>query len=182
MACRRIVNPFSMVKCSDESMVHQSPRPCRPDFLPSTKASHKRWEPQVVFEDYDLMVITKPPGWHCTNLDHAPSALQEAAIDLETAVRKERVELLLAQHGSAPLHDYIIYRCLAQRDVGRRPGFGSDPLLAGVLNKDMLWGMIHRLDQGTSGCLLVAKNVEAMAWRVVVIGVMAKPPPAAGMQ
>ena len=63
--------------------------------------------------------------------------------------RKEEAEKLLLKPGTAALHDYIILR------------FGRDPILAGVMNKDMLWGLIHRLDTGTSGCLLVAKNQEA---------------------
>lgn len=146
---RRILNPYSMVKCSDQSMVAQTPRPFRTNLV-VRKPTHQRLEPQVVFEDYDLMVITKPPWWHCTNCVHGPEVLRQVHDELDSPEhRKEEAEKLLLKPGTAALHDYIILR------------FGRDPILAGVMNKDMLWGLIHRLDTGTSGCLLVAKNQEA---------------------
>eukprot|EP00435_Cladocopium_sp_Y103_P023932 s1479_g5.t2 len=144
---RRILNPYSMVKCSDQSMVAQPPRPCRAKLL-TQKPAHQRMEPQVVFEDYDLMVITKPPWWHCTNCEHGPEVLSKVR-ELDVSNQREEAEKLLLKSGTAALHDYIILR------------FGKDPLLAGVLNPEMLWGLIHRLDTGTSGCLLMAKNQEA---------------------
>ena len=50
---------------------------------------------------------------------------------------------------SAALQDYLILR------------FGADPVFEEVMTAEHLFGMLHRLDVGTSGCLLVAKNEEA---------------------
>jgi len=150
---RRILNPYSMVKFPNDSKVHSSPRPCRPPWI-TKKDHHVRAEPEVIFEDPDFLVISKPPFWHCTNLDskeHGPEVYRQVQ-DLgpdSSVQRKQMADKLLSERGSAPLHDYIILR------------FGNDELLSGVLNKEMLWGLIHRLDSGTSGCLLMAKNAVA---------------------
>ena len=150
---RRILNPYSMVKFPNQTKVHNSPRPCRPPWI-TRKDHHLRAEPEVIFEDPDFLVISKPPFWHCTNLDskeHGPEVYRQVQ-DLgpdSSVQRKQMADKLLSERGSSPLHDYIILR------------FGNDELLSGVLNKDMLWGLIHRLDSGTSGCLLMAKNPAA---------------------
>lgn len=246
---RRILNPYSMVKFPNQTKVHNSPRPCRPPWI-TRKDHHLRAEPEVIFEDPDFLVISKPPFWHCTNLDskeHGPEVYRQVQ-DLgpdSSVQRKQMADKLLSERGSSPLHDYIILRfghleflgipeiqrgfvfcmvfvwflfvwftfiwliywILSPVELQRlffpmylllwqdltgtlgpfNPGTlgpcpaaglfvakGNDELLSGVLNKDMLWGLIHRLDSGTSGAgfrlLLVNQlvgrlvNFEKLGW------------------
>ena len=69
---------------------------------------------QVVFEDYDYMVITKPPWWHCTNCNHGPDLLRQVqdGTSEQTESRKAMIEQLLTKTGTSALHDYIILRFL----------------------------------------------------------------------
>ena len=48
---RRILNPYSMVKCSDQSMVAQTPRPFRTNLV-VRKPTHQRLEPQADIHTY----------------------------------------------------------------------------------------------------------------------------------
>ena len=111
---RRILNPYHMVKFPNQSKVHNSPRPCRPPWI-TRKDHHLRAEPEVIFEDPDFLVISKPPFWHCTNLDskeHGPEVYRQVQ-DLgpdSSVQRKQMADKLLSERGSAPLHDYIILR------------------------------------------------------------------------
>ena len=95
-------------------------------------------------------LTTANPKRFLATFSRALEVLRQARDELDSSDhRKEQGEKLLSKQGTAALHDYIIWR------------FGNDRLWAGVLNQEMLWGLIHRLDTGTSGCLLVAKNKEA---------------------
>ena len=103
-----------MVKFPNQTKVHNSPCPCRPPWI-TRKDHHLRAEPEVIFEDPDFLVISKPPFWHCTNLDskeHGPEVYRQVQ-DLgpdSSVQRKQMADKLLSERGSSPLHDYIILR------------------------------------------------------------------------
>ena len=69
----------------------------------------------MIFEDPDFLVISKPPFWHCTNLDskeHGPEIFRQVQ-DLgpdSSVQRKAMADKLLTDRGSSALHDYIILR------------------------------------------------------------------------
>ncbi|CAJ1423837.1 unnamed protein product [Effrenium voratum] len=108
-----------------------------------------RDEPSFVYEDGHFVVLMKPAGWHCTN--HGANLLNESR-NWTSEQRKSWVQKLCSMRASAALQDYLILR------------FGADPVFEEVMTAEHLFGMLHRLDVGTSGCLLVAKSEEAFRW------------------
>eukprot|EP00438_Fugacium_kawagutii_P008239 Skav226258 [mRNA] locus=scaffold2708:96071:110597:- [translate_table: standard] len=93
----------------------------------------------------------KPATWHCSSKDQGRALLQKCR-QITSSDRKQRLRQLLLQQETPALHDYLILR------------FGADPLLHEVMREDMLYGMVHRLDVGTTGSLLLAKKVESFRW------------------
>lgn len=132
--------------------IFQPPRSltCRQDWLQksSTPGSRAvRTEPKFLYEDAHFMVMLKPAGWHCS-LGHGATGLAASVKTMSTDNRKAKAANLLTQSDPPPLHDYIILR------FGEVGGSGMKE----VMNDSKLYGMVHRLDQGTSGPLLIAKN------------------------
>ncbi|CAE7229203.1 rluD [Symbiodinium natans] len=136
------------------SKIFEPPRAltCRKDWLLNMPRSF-RAEPKFLYEDSHFMVMLKPAGWHCSNETYAIGLAKQ----VETMVgdkRKAMAAQLLTRKDPPPLHDYLILRFGEVANSGMRE----------VMNADKLYGMVHRLDQGTSGPLLVAKNLEGFWW------------------
>eukprot|EP00439_Symbiodinium_sp_Y106_P079037 s1215_g17.t2 len=132
--------------------IFQPPRSltCRKDWLQQSSAPGSRalrTEPKFLYEDAHFMVMLKPAGWHCS-LSHKAAGLAASVKTMSTDNRKAKAANLLTQSDPPPLHDYIILR------FGEVGGSGMKE----VMNDSKLYGMVHRLDQGTSGPLLIAKN------------------------
>ena len=93
-------------------------------------------------------MITKPATWHCSEHDGEGDLIKEQVKNLTTERRKALAEELMTQRDTPALTKYIILR------------FGMDPSLKDVMNSECLFGLVHRLDVGTSGALLMGKNKE----------------------
>lgn len=96
-------------------------------------------DPEVVYEDRDIIVINKPPG------------LQVHAAKVSAASRAVRARGI-APHGPPPatLVDWLIKR------YPEIKGVGDDPALRP--------GIVHRLDKETSGVMLVARNQKSFEY------------------
>ncbi|CAE7214197.1 rluD, partial [Symbiodinium pilosum] len=115
----------------------------------------QRDEPRFLYEDAHFLVMLKPAGWHCGNELHAAGTGRNLAMQVPKMTSDKRKDLgkQLLKYGEAQaLHDYIILR------------FGADEAMKKVMNADKLYGMVHRLDVGTSGPLLIAKGLEGFFW------------------
>lgn len=96
-------------------------------------------EPQVLFEDVDMLILLKPAGWICT-----AAGADMSCANLEVQQRLDAVRELQARTAPAPLPQYLALR------------FGlSSPLCRDV---SCLCGLVFRLDLDTSGPVLVAKT------------------------
>ncbi|CAJ1370164.1 unnamed protein product [Effrenium voratum] len=127
--------------------MNAGPQHWRQPWLASAEGS-MRAEPAILYEDANFMIIFKPASWHCCSKMGGPALVQRAKA-MNGEQRRTCAKQLLAQQQAPPLHDYIILR------------FGADPTFKEVLNERMLYGLVHRLDVGTSGPLLMAKNWES---------------------
>eukprot|EP00434_Breviolum_minutum_P019169 symbB.v1.2.016894.t1/scaffold1302.1/size209015/2 len=136
--------------CSQGILQKERPNRMRDRWL-EPRRSWVREEPQFLYEDSAYMVIMKPATWHCSSQDQGRALLQQCQ-HLNSTARKEKLHLLLEQKETPALHDYLILR------------FGADPQLKEVMREDCLYGMVHRLDVGTTGSLLVAKTQRSFQW------------------
>lgn len=136
--------------CSAGIFQKTQPKKWRPAWVQPLQ-TWRREEPQFLYEDSAFMVLMKPATWHCSSQDQGRTLLKESRT-LDSDKRKERLHQLLSQSDTPALHDYLILR------------FGSDPSWREVMREENLYGMVHRLDVGTTGSLLVARNKESFAW------------------
>eukprot|EP00913_Durusdinium_trenchii_P012643 g11873.t1 len=134
--------------CSAGIFQKTQPKKWRPAWVQPLQ-TWRREEPQFLYEDSAFMVLMKPATWHCSSQDQGRTLLKESRT-LDSDKRKERLHQLLSD--TPALHDYLILR------------FGSDPSWREVMREENLYGMVHRLDVGTTGSLLVARNKESFAW------------------
>eukprot|EP00930_Biecheleria_cincta_P011644 TRINITY_DN11463_c0_g1_i1.p1 TRINITY_DN11463_c0_g1~~TRINITY_DN11463_c0_g1_i1.p1 ORF type:complete len:1551 (-),score=277.81 TRINITY_DN11463_c0_g1_i1:381-5033(-) len=118
------------------------------------RASAQRNEPEVLYEDVQFFVMLKPAGWHCGNERHAPGLVKRAR-KCTSAERRTLAQELLAKEEPQAFHDYLILRFGGQEGGSRA---------ASILKQAYLYGMVHRLDVGTSGPLLVARTLESWSW------------------
>jgi len=99
----------------------------------------------VLYEDRDVVVINKPSGMVCF---HSRKTTDGKIGRKKKTKKKKNSKGLLKEEvsGDISLEDALI-------DVG---------LSLSTLNQDAL-GLVHRIDRGTSGCIVLAKNDDAHA-------------------
>ena len=102
--------------------------------------------PTVLHETKEWLVVNKPAGWHSVSrqVDKGENDAAEQGERVQTAPsqnKKSQTEI------SQTDHDQSVQAWRERRE----PSSQSIPEA----------GLCHRLDQGTSGCLLIAKTLEA---------------------
>lgn len=132
---------LSSVRVSRESWLEQ-------------RASAQRNEPEVLYEDVHFFVMLKPAGWHCSAERHGPGLVKRVRKGTRAA-RKASAQELLAKEEPQAFHDYLILRFGGEEGSNRA---------ASIFQHCYLYGMVHRLDVGTSGPLLVARTLESYRW------------------
>lgn len=99
-----------------------------------------REEPRVIYQDDDLAVVLKPPGWSCLP---NPKGLSAQWAGLKELARRRQIGELMGQAVNVPLQAWLLlhFGCQGQFSVTRN------------LEKDC--GLAHRIDVDTSGPVLV---------------------------
>merc|ERR1719272_2317888 len=130
-----------------------------PKALPSGAQDAVREEPRVVYEDDDVAVVLKPPGWSCLPL---PEGVNPAWAKLKPLARRQQVAELLLQAASPPLQAWLLLN------------FGADPNCDASRDQTSDRGLAHRLDVETSGPILVGKTLKGFehAKKQVVQGLL----------
>lgn len=154
---------------SDEAM-EQLPSPsvhARPFFARPGRAAPKaspsedaiREEPRLVYEDDDLAVVMKPPGWSC--LPQA-KGVDPAWAKLKPLAKRQQVAELMKQASTPPLQAWLLLH------------FGADPRCDACRDKGCDRGLVHRLDVDTSGPILVGKTLKGFehAKKQIVAGIL----------
>eukprot|EP00435_Cladocopium_sp_Y103_P025408 s217_g6.t1 len=152
-SCREMAESMLGI-CSKGIMQLPRPRTWRNMWLQGEDWQRHKWqreEPQFLYEDSDFMVLMKPATWHCSSQDQGRNLLKRCQ-QMSSNDRKMVLQKQLMQQDTPALHDYLILR------------FGADPMFREVMREDMLYGMVHRLDVGTTGSLLLGKTLESFRW------------------
>lgn len=152
-SCRQMADSTLGI-CSKGIMQLPPPKTWRNMWLQGDHWQRDKWqreEPQFLYEDSDFMVLMKPATWHCSSQDQGRNLLKRCQ-QMSSNDRKMMLQKQLMQQDTPALHDYLILR------------FGADPMFREVMREDMLYGMVHRLDVGTTGSLLLGKTLESFRW------------------
>jgi len=108
-----------------------------PAWRPSSKS-----QPKVLWEDSDILVLSKPSRWLC-------EVTRDARDRNLMMPRETSVKALVDSHRREHVVHFIQLKFAGRSDfplAGREGGFGRG------------WGLAHRLDVDTSGCLLIGKT------------------------
>lgn len=110
---------------------------------PIFKAACGKDEPQVIWEDEDILVLSKEAGWvvavsHVLSENRYLMSIEEKSVEdlVGTGVREHLVHFIMLKWGSDPRYPLA--------DVSG--GF------------QRMWGIAHRIDVDTSGALLIGKT------------------------
>lgn len=136
--------------------------PCRkaaPVPLPPGVTDPVRTEPRVLYEDEDLAVVLKPPGWSCVP---NPKGISLAWARLRPQQKRQQVGELLQQSAAVPLQAWLLMQFGGEAGAEAAKDLGKD------------CGMAHRLDADTSGPILVGKTIKGFehARKQVVVGIL----------
>jgi len=113
---------------------------------PSDIENPPRDEPRVVYEDDDVAVVLKPPGWSCLP---NPKDVNPAWSKLKPLAKRKQVGELLTQAAAVPpLQAWLLLH------------FGGDPNCDASRDQECDRGLAHRLDVDTSGPILVGKTLQ----------------------
>merc|ERR1712232_134346 len=115
--------------------------------LPSGIDTALRDEPRLLYEDDDLAVVLKPPGWACAP---NPQGVNAAWVKLKPLARRAQVGELLTAEKTQALQAWLLLH------------FGADPTCDASRDPGCDRGLAHRLDVETSGPLLVGKTVKGV--------------------
>lgn len=141
----------------------------RPIFGPPGRAAPKpppsgvdrplREEPRIVYEDDDIAVVMKPPGWSCLP---QPQGVSPGWSQLKPLARRKQVAELMTQTAAAPLQAWLLLH------------FGADPTCDASRDQESDRGLAHRLDVDTSGPILVGKTLKGYehARKQIVLGIL----------
>ncbi|CAK0883387.1 unnamed protein product [Prorocentrum cordatum] len=126
---------------------------------PSNAEAPLRDEPRLLYEDADLAVVLKPPGWSCLS---QPTGLDPRWAKLSGLARRAKVGDLMCDAVVPALQAWLLLR------------FGADPTCDAARDQASDRGMAHRLDVDVSGPLLVGKTLRGYehAKRQIVLGVL----------
>eukprot|EP00929_Paragymnodinium_shiwhaense_P013347 TRINITY_DN121202_c0_g1_i1.p1 TRINITY_DN121202_c0_g1~~TRINITY_DN121202_c0_g1_i1.p1 ORF type:complete len:758 (-),score=141.67 TRINITY_DN121202_c0_g1_i1:115-2388(-) len=138
-------------------------------FAPAKKGARKqppsgvskplRDEPRVLYEDDDIAVVLKPPGWSCAP---NPKGVDASWAKLKPLARRSQVGELMLQAGVAPLQAWLLLQ------------FGADPKCDASRDQSSDRGIAQRLDIDTSGPIVVGKTLQGLehARRQIQLGVL----------
>jgi len=126
---------------------------------PSGVEEPKRDEPRLIYEDDELAVVMKPPGWSCAA---NPKDVDPAWARLKPLARRKQVGDLLAQDAVPALQAWLLLR------------FGADPNCDASRDQASDRGLAHRLDMDTSGPILIGKTLKGYehARKQIVVGLL----------
>eukprot|EP00933_Yihiella_yeosuensis_P061077 TRINITY_DN63901_c0_g1_i1.p1 TRINITY_DN63901_c0_g1~~TRINITY_DN63901_c0_g1_i1.p1 ORF type:complete len:829 (+),score=195.34 TRINITY_DN63901_c0_g1_i1:270-2489(+) len=115
----------------------------KPKAAPSGAEEPWRDEPRLLYEDEDLAVVLKPSGW---TSQPRPQGVDPTWARLKPLARRAQVAKLMTQDEPAPLQAWLLLQ------------FGADPNCDASRDQTNDRGVVHRLEEETSGPLLVAKT------------------------
>jgi 23S rRNA-/tRNA-specific pseudouridylate synthase len=126
---------------------------------PTNAEAPLRDEPRVIYEDDDLAVVLKPPGWSC--LPH-PKVVDPTWARQSGLARRVIVGDLMCDTTAPPLQGWLLLR------------FGADPHCDAARDQASDRGLAHRLDVDVSGPILVGKTLRGFehAKKQIVLGVL----------
>lgn len=114
----------------------------------------QRMQPCVMFEDDHLAVVYKPAGWTCSGDWDTNGGI--CSIDLKNPPaeeeREEKLSELIQQQESACIKSWLFLN------------FGYDEGSEAVRDPLSEHGLVHRLDVGTSGPVIIGKTIEAFEY------------------
>lgn len=129
------VVPMRLSRGLDEKSVDWPKMQSDSSWRPSSKA-----EPKVLWEDDDIMVLSKPCRWHCDDDEAWARPLDPRQTSAEALVKSQRREHVM---------HFIQLKFAGRSDF---------PLARSEDGCDRVWCLGHRLDVDTSGCLLIGKT------------------------
>lgn len=113
---------------------------------PSDVEAPLRDEPRLIYEDDDVAVVLKPPGWSCPP---NPPGVNAAWSKLKPIARRKQVGELMMQQSTPALQAWLLLQ------------FGADPSCDATRDQAICdRGMVHRLDVDTSGPMLIGKTMQ----------------------
>lgn len=126
-------------------------------------------EPQILFEDNDILVINKPSGMTVNNADTNREEMTvqkwvEERFKIQDSRFKNESDVIVERSKTTPESIQT-----SEKDSGPSSLVGKQTGMTGKKNEGydivqefhLRGGIVHRLDKGTSGVLVIAKNAAS---------------------